>query len=151
MTPDSPVIAWINGATDTVPGELRVIAGDIEGDSIGSWVKTLLSDGFYWTDNDLVEQTRSMYGGAPRAKTASGSGARFLLDRGGKVSHFNYFSNDRTVQAITSASARRGRCRSSRKHRKGASSPKSRSRRRPCRRRSPAARPGSCRSRRSAR
>ena len=44
-----------------------------------------------------------MYGGAPRAKTASGSGARFLLDKGGKVSHFNYFSNDRTVQAIASA------------------------------------------------
>ena len=44
-----------------------------------------------------------MYGGAPRAKTASGSGARFLLDRGGKVSHFNYFTNDRTVQAIASA------------------------------------------------
>jgi hypothetical protein len=60
-----------------------------------------------------------MYGGAPAAKTASGSGARFLLDKGGKVSHFNYFSNDRTVQAITSAlldaarptSPRSGRCR----------------------------------------
>ena len=92
MTPDSPVVAWLNGAVDTIPGELRVIAGDMEGDSIGSWVKTLLSDAFYWTDNDLVVQTRSMYGGAPRAKTASGSGARFLLDKGGKVSHFNYFS-----------------------------------------------------------
>ena len=68
-----------------------------------SWVKTLLSDAFYWTDNDLVVQTRSMYGGAPRAKTASGSGARFLLDKGGKVSHFSYFSNERTVQAIASA------------------------------------------------
>ncbi|HEV7578456.1 MAG TPA: CHAT domain-containing protein [Caldimonas sp.] len=103
MTPESPVVTWLNGAVDTIPGELRVIAGDMEGDSIGSWVKTLLSDAFYWTDNDLVVQTRSMYGGAPRAKTASGSGARFLLDKGGKVSHFNYFSNDRTVQAIASA------------------------------------------------
>ncbi len=103
MTPESPVVAWLNGSADTIPGDLRVIAGDMEGDSIGSWVKTLLSDAFYWTDNDLVVQTRSMYGGAPRAKTASGSGARFLLDKGGKVSHFNYFTNDRTVQAITSA------------------------------------------------
>ena len=119
MTPASPVIAWLNGAVDTVPGELRVVAGDMEGDSIGSWVKTLLSDAFYWTDNDLVVQTRSMYGGAPRAKTASGSGARFLLDQGGKVSHFNYFSNERTVQAIASAllddrpptSRRSARCR----------------------------------------
>jgi tetratricopeptide (TPR) repeat protein len=103
MTPDSPVIQWLNNATETIPGELRVVAGDMEGDSIGSWAKTLLSDAFYWTDNDLVVQTRSMYGGAPRAKTASGSGARFLLDKGGKVSHFNYFSNERTVRAIASA------------------------------------------------
>jgi CHAT domain-containing protein len=103
MTPESPVVAWLNGAGDTVPGDLRVIAGDMEGDSIGSWVKTLLSDAFYWTDNDLVVQTRSMYGGAPRENTANGSGARFLLDKGGKVSHFNYFTNERTVQAITSA------------------------------------------------
>ncbi|MEO8836359.1 MAG: hypothetical protein ABI364_06435, partial [Caldimonas sp.] len=103
MTPESPVVSWLNGATDPIPGELRVIAGDMEGDSIGSWVKTLLSDAFYWTDNDLVVQTRSMYGGAPRAKAASGSGARFLLDKGGKVSHFNYFTNDLTVEAITHA------------------------------------------------
>jgi len=103
MTPESPVITWLNHAAETIPGELRVVAGDMEGDSIGSWVKTLLSDAFYWTDNDLVVQTRSMYGGAPRAKTAAGSGARFLLDKGGKVSHFNYFSNERTVQAIASA------------------------------------------------
>ncbi|HEX4234392.1 MAG TPA: CHAT domain-containing protein [Caldimonas sp.] len=103
MTPDSPVVTWLNGAIDTVPGELRVIAGDMEGDSIGSWVKTLLADAFYWTDNDLIVQTRSMYGGAPRDKTANGSGARFLLDKGGKVSHFSYFTNERTVQAIASA------------------------------------------------
>ncbi|MEO8524790.1 MAG: CHAT domain-containing protein [Caldimonas sp.] len=103
MTPESPVVAWLNGAPEAIAGELRVVAGDMQGDSIGAWVKTLLSDAFYWTDNDLVVQTRSMYGGAPRAPTASGSGASFLLDRGGKVSHFNYFSNDLTVEAIASA------------------------------------------------
>jgi CHAT domain/Lecithin:cholesterol acyltransferase len=102
MTPESPVIAWLNSASEPIASELRVIAGDMEGDSIGSWVKSLVSDAFYWTDNDLVVQTRSMYGGAPRAKTASGSGARFLLDKGGTVSHFSYFSNERTVQAIAS-------------------------------------------------
>ena len=104
MMPGSPIVAWLNSAAEPIPGDLRVVAGDMDGDSIGSWVKTLLSDAFYWTDNDLVVQTRSMYGGAPRAKTASGtSGATFLLDRGGKVSHFSYFANDRTVQAIASA------------------------------------------------
>lgn len=104
MMPESPMVAWLNGATEPIPGELRVVAGDMQGDSIGSWVKTLLSDAFYWTDNDLVVQTRSMYGGAPRAAGAGGQpGANFVLDRGAQVSHFNYFSNERTVEAIVDA------------------------------------------------
>ena len=103
MMPESPLVKWLNGGSETLPGDLRVVAGDMEGDSIGSWVKTLLSDAFYWTDNDLVVQTRSMYGGAPRAASATGAGASFLLDRGAKVSHFNYFANESTVKAITSA------------------------------------------------
>ena len=38
------------------------------------------------------------------ARVRGGRGnASFLLDRGGKVSHFNYFSNERTVDAIASA------------------------------------------------
>ena len=103
MMPESAVVAWLNSGTEPIPGELRVIAGDMEGDSIGSWVKTLLTDAFYWTDNDIVVQTRSMYGGAPRADTREGAGASFLLDRGAKVTHFNYFANERTVGAIASA------------------------------------------------
>ena len=103
MMAQSPVVAWLNSGSEPIPGDLRVVAGDMEGDSIGSWVKTLLSDAFYWTDNDLVVQTRSMYGGSQRAASAVGGGASFLLDRGGKVSHFNYFANDRSVQAIASA------------------------------------------------
>ena len=103
MMPESAVVAWLNRSEQDLPGELRVVAGDLQGDSIGSWVKTLLSDAFYWTDNDLVVQTRSMYGGAPRTAGAAGTGASFLLDRGGKVTHFNYFANDSTVSAIASA------------------------------------------------
>lgn len=103
MMPDSAVVAWLNAREETIPGELRVIAGDLQGDSVGSWVKTLLSDAFYWTDNDLVVQTRSMYGGAPRSVSANGPGASFLLDRGAKVTHFNYFSNERTVAAVCGA------------------------------------------------
>ena len=103
MMPESAVVAWLNTGSDTIPGELRVIAGDLQGDSIGSWVKTLLSDAFYWTDNDLVVQTRSMYGGTLRESIAASPGASFLLDRGAKVSHFNYFANKSSVAAIASA------------------------------------------------
>jgi CHAT domain-containing protein len=98
MMPDSAVVQWLNSGSEPIPGQLRVVAGDIEGDSLSSWVKTLLSDAFYWTDNDLVVQTRSMYGGTQREH----AGASFVLDRGGKVTHFNYFSNERSVKAIAS-------------------------------------------------
>lgn len=103
MMPGSPVVTWLNSRSEPLPGELRVVAGDLEGDSVGSWVKTLLSDAFYWTDNDLVVQTRSMYGGMARAPQATGPSASFLLDRGAKVTHFNYFANPRTVGAIAAA------------------------------------------------
>lgn len=107
MTPDNPLVQWLHTSEsldrEPLQSDLRVVAGDIEGDSITSWLKTLLADAFYWTDNDLVVQTRSMYGGTPRASTGGQAGARFLLDQGGKVSHFNYFSNPRTAHAICSA------------------------------------------------
>jgi len=97
MTPNNPMVQWLNSAEAAIAGDLRVIAGDLEGDSVGSWIKTLLTDAFYWTDNDIVVQTRSMYGGTPRT-----GGATFLLDRGGKVTHFNYFANARTVEGVVS-------------------------------------------------
>ncbi|MCP2004629.1 UNVERIFIED_ORG: CHAT domain-containing protein/pimeloyl-ACP methyl ester carboxylesterase [Buttiauxella agrestis ATCC 33320] len=93
--PDSPLVQWLHLIHTPVDGELRVIAGDMEGDSVVSWLKTLLSDTFFWTDNDLVVQTSSMYGGAPRARSAM-----FLLNQGGSVSHFSYFNNERTATAI---------------------------------------------------
>ena len=105
MMPDSALVQWLHAgdAAGPLPGQLRVVAGDIQGDSIMSWVKTLLSDAFYWTDNDLVVQTRSMYGGTPRAPAGGQAGATFLFDQGGQVTHFNYFSNQRTADAICSA------------------------------------------------
>ncbi len=100
MRRSSAVIDWLNRATDQpAPGSLRVVAGDITGDSLVSWVKTLLADSYYWTDNDLVVQTSSMYGGVARAEGK----ATFLLDRSGKTDHFHYFTNDRTANAIAKA------------------------------------------------
>lgn len=95
MVPDSALIRWLHAADAPVAGDLRVIAGDLAADSLGSWIKTLMSDAFYWTDHDLVVQTSSMYGGVPRMADAG-----FVFDRGGEVSHFNYFANERTVDAL---------------------------------------------------
>jgi tetratricopeptide (TPR) repeat protein len=96
--PGSALIQWLHAADAPLPGQLRVIAGDVQGDSVGSWLKTLLADSFYWTDNDFVVQTRSMYGGAARE-----GGALFLLDRGAKVAHNSYFAGERSAEAVCNA------------------------------------------------
>ena len=103
MMPESALVKWLDMGKLQIPGDLRVVAGDMQGDSIGSWVKTLMADAFYWADNDLVVQTGSMYGGVPRGAGAAAGGASFLLDRGAKVNHFNYFANATTVDGIVGA------------------------------------------------
>ena len=95
MMPGSALVQWLNRPDSRIPGDLRVVAGDLQGDGISSWVKTLLADAFYWTDNDIVVHTRSMYGGSPRV-----GGASFMLDQSGKASHFAYFRNALTVDAV---------------------------------------------------
>ncbi len=96
--PDSALVQWLHAAKRPLHGDLHVVAGDLEGDSVTSWLKTLMADAFFWTDNDLVVQTRSMYGGSPREEAA-----RFVFDQGGRVSHFAYFANERTARALTEA------------------------------------------------
>ena len=98
MMPGTPLLNWLNAAPMAIAGDLRVVAGDMEGDSVGSWLKTLLTDAYYWTDNDIVVQTSSMYAGAPRA-----GGATFLLDQGATTTHFAYFVNPRTAEAVVEA------------------------------------------------
>lgn len=93
--PDSPLVGWLHAAETPVPGELRVVAGDVVADSIGSWIKTLVSDVYYWQDNDFVVQTSSMYGGVPRQPDAT-----FVLARAGDVSHFSYFARADSAAAI---------------------------------------------------
>ena len=99
MMPGTPLVNWLNAAPKSIPGDLRVVAGDLQhGSTIGSWLKSLLADAYYWTDNDIVVNTNSMYGGAPRA-----GGATFLLDQGPGVTHFTYFENDKTANAVVRA------------------------------------------------
>jgi hypothetical protein len=98
MMPQSALVRWLHASDEPLAGDLRVVAGDVQGDSVTSWLKTLVSDAFFWTDNDLVVQTRSMYGGPPRV-----SGSMFWLERGAKVGHNGYFAQASTARAITAA------------------------------------------------
>ncbi len=98
MVPDGAFIKWLHDGNRPAASELRVIAGDVQADSIGAWVKTLIADGLYWQDNDFVVQTSSMYGGVPRAE-----GASYFLEQSGAISHFGYFANERTLPALSDA------------------------------------------------
>lgn len=98
MMPESGFIQWLHQSDRPIAGDLRVVAGDLQADSVSSWLKTLLSDAFFWTDSDLIVQTRSMYSGRPRQ-----GGQQFFLDRSGNVSHFKYFANPLTALAIRNA------------------------------------------------
>ncbi len=100
MMPESPLIKLVNWPATTIPGDLFVIAGDIEPDAW--WAKLLVfaTDRFYDGDHDLVVNTPSMYGGAKRAGMALVS-----VHKGAGVNHFSYFSNresaERLVRALT--------------------------------------------------
>lgn len=95
MVPGSAEVNWLNTGTQPVEGRLFVVAGDLQGDSVTGWLKTLLADAFYWGDNDLVVHTRSMYGGTPRE-----GGARYVLSQGGRSTHFGYFEERLTAEAV---------------------------------------------------
>lgn len=95
MIPSSPLVALLNRAKAPVAGELRVIAGDIEGDNVLSAIGTLLTDPLYQDDHDLVVNTDAMFGGSERS-----GGAAFLFRRGSDVNHFSYFENPDSAEGL---------------------------------------------------
>jgi len=94
MMPGSALTRLLQHPDLVTSADLSVIAGDIEGDSLWSQIKLLAADWFYGSDHDLVVNTGSMMGGLRRVEGQ----ARFLRDQGGKVNHFRYFTNDKTVR-----------------------------------------------------
>ncbi|HEY6135552.1 MAG TPA: CHAT domain-containing protein [Rubrivivax sp.] len=95
MIPGTAVSQVLTRPDLRLASELRVVAGDVQGDSVLSWLKVLLTDAFYLTEHDLVVNTNSMYGGTPRSERPT-----FVYERGAQVSHFAYFGNASSAQAI---------------------------------------------------
>ena len=102
MVPSSPLVALLNRQGTKVEGELRVIAGDIEGGTLASLFKTLLTDPLYQDDHDLVVNTAAMFGGAERT-----GGAAFSFHQGPNVSHFRYFQNEESTRRLVAALTRK--------------------------------------------
>ena len=103
MIPSSPLVALLNRAKAPVAGELRVIAGDIEGDNVLSAIGALLTDPLYQDDHDLVVNTDAMFGGSERS-----GGAAFLFRRGSDVNHFSYFENPDSAEGLARTLSRSG-------------------------------------------
>ena len=101
MMPESACIKLVNWPEAQVPGDLAIIAGDVDPQAWWGRLLVWVTDRFYEGDHDLIVNTISMLGGARRAGQA-----RVSLHRGPQVHHFNYFQNpdsaQRIVQALTS-------------------------------------------------
>jgi len=97
MLTDAPMGRLLARAPRKQGVAMAVIAGDSEGADLVRRLGLLFTDWMFFdqADNDLVVDTGSMYGGLAQAP-----GARYLLDQGATVSHFRYFDNRRTREAL---------------------------------------------------
>lgn len=98
QNPRSPFNQMLNNANPDaiISSPLVVISGDAKLSLRWQAMKVMLSNLFFWTDNDFVVDTRSMYNGAKRAADS----VQYFFDAGASVSHFNYFKNEKTQNAL---------------------------------------------------
>jgi tetratricopeptide (TPR) repeat protein len=95
MMPDSPLQPIFNNHLLRLPDELRVIAGNSGMEGIGQTLVYLMTRLYYFTDNDFVVDTDSMFMGGRRAQRPC-----YQFMSGGAVNHFSYFGNDSSQLAI---------------------------------------------------
>jgi len=93
--PDSPLVKLLNRPDVAVAADLRVIAGDYDGDGVLQRIADWASQWFYDGDNDVVVNTPSMYGGAQRRGKAW-----YYLACGPQVWHCNYFERADSVACL---------------------------------------------------
>ena len=100
MMPESPLVRLLNRPDVRTDGSLRILGGDIEGTGFFGRLKAFVTDLYYREDHDLVVNTPAMFGGADRVKTP-----KYWVDTGGRVNHFNYFTNADTASKLVVALA----------------------------------------------
>lgn len=99
MVPESLPQRIINRPFVSVSNQLMVIEGDAEfGRNVWHSIKVVLSNLFYREANDFVVNTRSMRFGALRD-----NGLYTFKSQNNTTSHFNYFKNKNTRQALLDA------------------------------------------------
>lgn len=100
MMPGSATVKLLNRPDVAVASDLRVIAGDYDGDGILGTVADWALEGFYGCENDVVVNTPSMYGGAIRNDKKQASCGWFFYAQGAQVYHFSYFKQPSTAAQL---------------------------------------------------
>ena len=97
MKPDSPFITIINNQASTVSIAEPVVAisGNCKMKLNFKALVIIASKLFFFEDNDLIVNTKSMYNGSKRKDKL-----QFFFDEGTDVDNFNYFKNKKTNGAI---------------------------------------------------
>ncbi|MDO8836992.1 MAG: CHAT domain-containing protein [Vicinamibacterales bacterium] len=98
MMPDSPLVGLLNAPDVTVAYPVHVLAGDYRGEGLLPWMGDGLSEVYYGGETDLVVNTPSMSGGAPRER-----GIHQKVVTGRDVTHFTYFERDESALALFDA------------------------------------------------
>lgn len=95
MMPDSALQPIFNNHLLRLPDQLRIIAGNAGMQGIGKTILYLLTRLYYFTDNDFVVDTDSMFMGGQRVHKPS-----YQFMSGKRVDHFSYFGNQASQEAI---------------------------------------------------
>lgn len=101
MSPEhSPLLQVLNRLEVCQEDGLQIIAGDAEPTQLLRRLAIWFADQYFGDDHDLVVDTGSMDGGAPRTTTP-----KIFRDKGATVTHFNYFANTSSADVLGSALA----------------------------------------------
>ncbi|HTI93016.1 MAG TPA: CHAT domain-containing protein [Puia sp.] len=95
MKPDSPFIVVLNNQDTIVNRPVVAISGNCKAKVNFKALLILAEKLFFFEDNDLVVNTKSMYAGSKRL-----SKLQYFFDEGTDVDHFHYFKNKKTNTAI---------------------------------------------------
>jgi len=99
LLPDSALIQWLNEEREPINAELAVLSGAIRGDnSLGAYRSLFAQDQMDATENDMIVETRSMFGGVPRRRPS-----RFLRSTDPNLTHFGFFQHMPTALAFVEA------------------------------------------------
>lgn len=96
MSPEySPLLQVLNRREVRQDDGLQIIAGDVEPTNLLRRLAIWFADQYFGDNHDLVVDTGSMDGGAPRTTPPT-----IFRDKGATVTHFNYFANTSSAGAL---------------------------------------------------